>query len=266
MVKKIAFFSSLIFLFLILVSLVIIKKGNITINQISKKNFTTSVISYIPENFITETPSPSSFPRERNKNAWIKVRDLEKLSLKTNFEERLTSSDASEKYNCISLISGGFFKENYQPIGLFIANGKKISDSIKNPIFNGFFYVSSNKASISFKEPDNAEFAVQSGPILMLNGKTQIINDDKGENSRRIVVGTTQDGNVVFLVFYNTANLLSGPKLSELPDLIDKLNSSAGLNLKDALNLDGGSHSAFLADIIKISEISSIGSFFCVNP
>ena len=79
-------------------------------------------------------------------------------------------------------------------------------------------------------------------------------------------MATTKEGKVIFIVAYTKGNPLSGPRLTELPEIIDELSKNAKLDIVDALNLDGGSHSAFLTKSFQLTEISTIGSYFCTEP
>jgi hypothetical protein len=53
--------------------------------------------------------------------------------------------------------------------------------------------------------------------------------------------------------------------LSELPDILQRLEDKAGLKFVDALNLDGGAHSVFVTDEVSLTELSLIGSYFCLK-
>lgn len=216
-----------------------------------------------------ETPSPSfqTFENSDFKTVWIRVRDVDRIDLLTNFEEKLDSKSLVQKNNCLHLVSGGFFTEEGKPIGLFIADGETISNPIESTLFNGFFSISEDKVpAITSSPPTSAKLAVQSGPILMQNSKIKVLQLTSDELARRIVVATTKDNEVVFIAMYMRSNTILGPKLSEVPSLLSEINKNSTLFINDAINLDGGSHSAFLTDILKLAELNSVGSFFCVKP
>lgn len=89
------------------------------------------------------------------------------------------------------------------------------------------------------------------------------VKNDK--QARRVVAGVTGENKLIFLVFYDNNQYYSGPYLNDLPDLVDKTGKSLDLNIADAINLDGGSASAFISDDIKLTELTPVGSFFCIS-
>ena len=104
------------------------------------------------------------------------------------------------------------FFQNYTPMGLYIENGKKISDLNTNngegnfylkP--NGVFLVKQGKAEIvetsKYQDSSDISFAIQSGPMLVSN---RVVNPLFEENSQskyiRSGVGITPVGNTVFAI------------------------------------------------------------------
>lgn len=201
------------------------------------------------------------------KTVWISVNDNQKLFLFSNLENKLSSNELATKNNCEYLVSGGFYNQEGNPIGLFVTEGETFSQIIDSATFNGYFNVSDNGvASITRYPIFSPRISLQTGPILLENGSKvdlSLVNDDY---ARRIAVGVTENNLILFLVFYDQENNLSGPSLSELPGIIEQVNNDKKLLLKDVINLDGGNHSAFISNIIKLSETATIGSFFCIKP
>ena len=78
-----------------------------------------------------------------------------------------------------------------------------------------------------------------------------------------MVVGITKKGETIFLVLYDPENTWSGPKLADTPGVLSGVIER--LQLTDALNLDGGSASAFIRGDLSLEELTSVGSFFCVK-
>lgn len=197
---------------------------------------------------------------------WILVSDLQKFELYTNLQEKLTSYEAAKEKMCNSLISGGFYTDSDEHIGLFEINSHKISDSYKSPLFNGYFFLNNNyNAKIAYSPPTSAYFALQSGPILIFHKKLQKFSSNNENMARRIVVITDEKGKVIFLVVFNKNSSILGPKLTELPRILDGIGKAENLKIDSALNLDGGSHSAYISETLKLSEISMIGSYFCIK-
>ncbi|KKQ87367.1 MAG: hypothetical protein UT10_C0007G0025 [Candidatus Woesebacteria bacterium GW2011_GWB1_38_8b] len=253
MVKfKIIFVISLLFLSLSI--------GYYLFNNISTKN-------------VNIDPSASNTPTLKNPYEnifngyeidWIEIRNLESINLNSNLIKKLSSDEIYENKKCKYLISAGFYNKNDEHIGLFVEQGKLISDYIKDDFFNGFFYLKENKAYISLNNPKNPTIALQSGPVLMLNNRYLINNFVNEEFARRILVGLSNSGSVIFITIF-AENKINGPKLSEIQGLFEKLEEKTQINIVDLINLDGGSHSAFFSDTNKIRELSTIGGYFCIS-
>jgi uncharacterized protein YigE (DUF2233 family) len=190
--------------------------------------------------------------------------DPNKLFLFANFEKGEKAEDSKARFNCRNLANGGFYDEKFRPIGLFISEYKEISSWQKNRLFNGVFSINMFGTSRITREPprDPLRIAVQSGPLVFENGGKVTFRSSR-DYSRRVVVAVTSENKPLFIVFYSPSNFLEGPKLDELPLLIEKINSSSYLSIADALNLDGGTASAFYSDNFGLGEVSKVGSFFC---
>ncbi|MDR2337453.1 MAG: phosphodiester glycosidase family protein [Deltaproteobacteria bacterium] len=138
-------------------------------------------------------------------------------------------------------INANFFDLNSNPLGLIIRNGKKINKfHTGGKTLSGIFYIKDNEPKIVFRGtpiPDEVELAIQSGPRLMLDGN-QIKLTPSEHSTRRSGIATTQDGKIII---YSTLLRFPGATLSQ----IQKMLLFPELNIKDALNLDGGSSSQF---------------------
>lgn len=222
----------------------------------------------------TNTPTPSivnnyiteiGLNNNKFQTAWFVVNSPEKLFLYPNFTQKLPSFELKKTNNCNSLVNAGFYDKSNKPLGLFISEGKVISEEIESFLFNGVFFLDDkNLPEILVTPPKiNIRLAVQSGPILWEEGteRTLKIIDDK--MARRMIIGITEKKEIIFLSFYDKESPLQGPYLQDLPKLIRILNDKMDLKILSALNLDGGSASAFSANNLTLSEISNIGSFFC---
>jgi uncharacterized protein YigE (DUF2233 family) len=217
---------------------------------------------------VTTTPTITIEPSHTQtgiQSSWFIVNDISKLSLHSNLEDKLSVNDYKEKNNCESIINGGFYSEEGKHIGLFIEDGRLLQKEQLNQLFNGYFSAQSRTVSISTDRPTGPRFALQTGPILIADGQMKTLKLMRDEKARRMVVGITESGNVVFMTFYDASTLTSGPKLVELPQLVQKLNEENNLNITDAINLDGGNHSAFISDEVQLTDIQTPGSYFCVR-
>lgn len=137
-------------------------------------------------------------------------------------------------------MNGGMFQEDFSPVGLFVEKGKtirKINTRDAGGNFylkpNGVFYITKNNvAHIStapdFKTDKNVQYATQSGPMLVIDGK---IHDAFKEGSANVNirngVGILPNGNVLFAMSREKINFYDFAKFFK-----DK-------GCKNALYLDG---------------------------
>jgi uncharacterized protein YigE (DUF2233 family) len=133
---------------------------------------------------------------------------------------------AKENKRLIFATNGGMYLKDLSPQGLYIENGKIIKQiNRKNSTYgnfymkpNGVFYITKDtKAHIvttkDFKYSKSINFATQSGPMLVINGK---IHHKFNKNSTSLYVrngvGILPDGKLLFAIskdkinFYNFAN------------------------------------------------------------
>ena len=171
--------------------------------------------------------------------------DLEKNKLELVSANSLALKNASadqfgEHSQALLSINGGFFDHQFNPLGLRI-NNKKLENPIKRISWWGIFYIKNNKAHISslnrFKQDDDIEFAMQSGPRLLIKRKIPSL---KPGDADRSALGITADGKVIILVSTNAT--MSTNKLAHLL-------KKSPLSCTDAINLDGGSSSQLYAHI-----------------
>ena len=249
---------------------------------------------------VLPTPTPQEyhgnaldikFKDQNLKASYFKVSKTDKISLHPNFEEKLVSSQILENENCKYLTNGGFYssiQENTfdknvnelnadisssflgrhdqinKPIGLFVTGNVKLSDRSNSSLFNGFVSLEGDDFSIT-EVSREASLALQTGPILIKDGykrNLRLIND---EFARRIAIGKTDKEEIYFFAIYNKDSQVSGPHLVDLPEIVFKVGEVLGITIVDAINLDGGSASAFCDGTDHLKELSPIGSYFCVN-
>ncbi|MDZ4227826.1 MAG: phosphodiester glycosidase family protein [Candidatus Levybacteria bacterium] len=198
--------------------------------------------------------------------SWAQVLPIE-VELYSNLKEQKLSEEIKVNKSCQILVNGGFYSKENTHLGLFVSNFEEISKQIQNPTLNGFLSIdSADKVMISADLSDNnPRIALQTGPLLMLDNKplTLVINND--EPKRRIVAATTDDNKLIFLAFYRDLAEYEGPMLEKLPEIIDLIKKQTGMDIVDAINLDGGSASVFISNYDRLNEFVHIGSYFCTK-
>lgn len=222
-------------------------------------------------NITTPTPPTTAHTIDYELNgetfraAWF-IANPGSITLTPNFTTKLTAREYKAQEGCRSLSNAGFYSTSFAPIGLFIHDGNTLNNFTENMLLNGIFSISSQGlASISVSPLPYMRIAVQTGPILLSSGKKTLLAIKNDEPSRRVVVGITNDHSVVFSVFYNPENPYLGPLLELLPEHISVFKRQSGISLSDAINLDGGSASAFMTKGLDLEELTTVGSFFCIR-
>ena len=144
----------------------------------------------------------------------------------------------------LMLMNGGIFEPSGIPSGLLVQGGKELHpvnrrDGVGNFFLkpNGIFLIGEKGARVmeTSKYPPQGEkllYAVQSGPMLLENGKVHpAFNKDSDSRLTRNGVGVVGDGTVVFAI--------SDQEGERYPNLYGFADLFLSLGCKDALFLDG---------------------------
>ena len=197
----------------------------------------------------------------------IRVDNIDNLSLIPNFDQKITASQAKEKYQCKYLTSAGFYLDDNTPAGLFITDGKVLKNWLKNDLFNGILSVNDMAIPrITTDLPkDHLIYAVQSGPLVRENAKNINLYKSNDKPSRRVLAAVSGDNILYFFSIYNPDQVFDGPYLRDLPDIVSLLEDQSKIVFADVVNLDGGSASTFYSESASLPEISPVGAFFCIK-
>ena len=187
------------------------------------------------------------------------------VKLVSNYSQKETAKTISENLNCSFGINGGFYDENGKALGWVAIDGVTVSNYRNSTLLNGYLSVDGERWKAETAIPMKADFGVQSGPVLMENSQPVTLNMARDKMARRMFSAVTADGNGYFGSVFAVETPLLGPNLADLPDLVFKIGKAEGLNWKNALNLDGGSASAFKNNDFWLEEVSSIGSWWCFS-
>lgn len=171
--------------------------------------------------------------------------DLNNYKLQLSFaknlhEEPAVAENFAEQNSALIAINGGFFDKAFHPLGLRVNDNKQLNP-IKYISWWGVFYISKGRAFISnarsFNKNQPLDFAVQSGPRLIIENKIPSLKPGYAERS---ALGITKSGKVIILVTQN--NPLTTTALANIM-------RSDPINCVNALNLDGGSSTQLYAKI-----------------
>ncbi len=199
--------------------------------------------------------------------AWAEIKDLDGLTLIPNFATKRSAGSVFRDEECRLLTSAGFYDPSDQPIGLFVTDGVTQNPFQKNILFNGVLSVNFAATPRITRTPpaDPLRLAVQSGPVLIENSFPQKLKLKSDSPSRRVVAAITGDNSLLFIIFFDPESQFQGPLLADLPNRLGQFSAETGIALADAINLDGGTASAFYTPDFSLSEASPVGAFFCLK-
>lgn len=208
--------------------------------------------------------------------AFFEVNSGQDLSFIPNFEEKLTIQEIAAKYHCQNAINGGFYTTDRKPLGAFIANGKEIGKQKTNSLINAYLSIQKSKAridpdqiGIDYSYPsDTPDILLQNGPMVYFDSRPVRLAINNDEPNRRMVAATTASGSLLFLTIYNPDSVYSGPLLGDVPAILEEIDIQSDESLsfiKNAMNLDGGTASAFIGNGTSLSELQPVGSVFCLK-
>lgn len=173
--------------------------------------------------------------------------DPKKIEIDIALPTVLGNSDIktmAQDYDAKVGINANFFDNNGKTLGLVIKNGRQINKlHVGGQTLTGIFYIDDGNPAIvhrTEKIPETAELAIQSGPRLMLGGKLAKLSPSE-YSTRRSGIATTQDEKIIV---YSTLLRFPGATLAQIQQML----MSPELNIKDAINLDGGGSSQLFVD------------------
>jgi uncharacterized protein YigE (DUF2233 family) len=141
---------------------------------------------------------------------------------------------------CLAGVNGGYFDPDYAPIGLLISDRKMIAPLRRAKLITGVLAASARKVQIlrtrEFSQQQEFTAAVQCGPFLVDLGRP-VRGLETTRTARRTFAGV--GSNLAVLGF------CSDVSLAELAKILATTRLAEDFRIERALNLDGGSSSAF---------------------
>jgi exopolysaccharide biosynthesis protein len=177
-----------------------------------------------------------------------------------------TLSDTMRE-KCAAGVNGGYFSADFGPIGLLVSDGKMIAPLQRARLLTGVLSASARGVQIlrvrEFSRRAKIEAAVQCGPFLVDHDeRVRGLNDST--SARRTFVATGTDDRALL-------GVCSEISLAELAAILTTTRLADHLKIQRALNLDGGSSSAFWfarenGSAFSIREQKSVRDFVAVVP
>jgi uncharacterized protein YigE (DUF2233 family) len=163
--------------------------------------------------------------------------------------------------------NAGMFDPALKPVGLYVEQGRELVHANTKSGYgnfhmkpNGVFYASADRAAVAetrafLKQRPQADLATQSGPMLVINGRSHPRFDRHSTSLKaRNGVGVRVDGQVIFAISQGEVSFDAFARLFR-----------DGLNCPNALFLDGGSApSLYVPSLSGHSNILPLGPMLAV--
>jgi len=168
--------------------------------------------------------------------------------------------------NFLAAVNGGYFDPNYKPIGLLLVDGAIIAPLQKARLLSGVLSASAKKVQISrvaeFSLVQKPDAAVESGPMIVDLGKS--VRGLESTRAARRTFAAVGAGDKAALGF------CSDVTLADLSNILATV-LTHDFKIQRALNLDGGSSSAFWfkranGTAFSIAEEKPVRDFVAIVP
>jgi exopolysaccharide biosynthesis protein len=179
--------------------------------------------------------------------------------------ETLAGMMRREKY--VYGVNGGYFDEQFKPIGLRIVNSQMIAPLRRARLITGVLLASPRDVQIvrarEFSRPQKIVAAIQCGPFLVdASQRVRGLNDS--QQARRTFAVTGANDRALL-------GVCSEISLADLATVLASTPIVPDLKIQRALNLDGGSSSAFWfarenGSVFSIPEQKPVRDFVGVLP
>jgi len=178
-----------------------------------------------------------------------------------------TLAAVMKREKCVCGVNGGYFDTNFEPIGLRIVNKKMVAPLRRARLITGVLLASSHGVQIvrarEFSPRQKIVAAIQCGPFLVdASQRVRGLNDS--QRARRTFAATTTNERAL-------VGVCSEVSLAELATILGTTSMVADSKIERAMNLDGGSSSAFWfapenGSAFSISEQKPVRDFVAVVP
>jgi uncharacterized protein YigE (DUF2233 family) len=181
-------------------------------------------------------------------------------------EPRVDLARAMQREDFLAAVNGGYFDPDYEPIGLLVVDGKTIAPLQRARLLTGVLTASQNGVQIvrtgEFIRKQKLQAAVECGPFLVDLGH-RVRGLDDSRVARRTFAAVGNSGRAAL-------GFCSEVTLADLSKILTA-ESAGDFKIYRALNLDGGSSSAFWfkrenGGAFSIPEQKTVRDFVAVVP
>lgn len=188
------------------------------------------------------------------------------LRVFANPEGKESLATVMRREHCVAGVNGGYFDVDGKPMGLLISDGKLLFPLLKARLLSGILIGSDSRIQLlrtaEYSSKRTATAARQSGPFLVDHGRP-VPGLNNTRPARRTFVCTTNSDRAAI-------GFCSDVTLAELSKILITQGFAPDLRVQRALNLDGGSSSAFWfageRGAYSISELKSVRDFVAILP
>jgi hypothetical protein len=152
-----------------------------------------------------------------------------------------TLAAALKRENCACGVNGGYFDPNFEPIGLRIVNEQMIAPLRRARLITGVLMASPRGVQVvrsrEFSRPQQIAAAIQCGPFLV-DASQRVRGLNNSQRARRTFAATATHERALL-------GVSSVVSLADLAQILATTPIDPDSKITRALNLDGGSSSAF---------------------
>ncbi|MBV9007885.1 MAG: phosphodiester glycosidase family protein [Verrucomicrobia bacterium] len=176
-------------------------------------------------------------------------------------------SDTMQREKCVAGVNGGYFDTESKPLGLRIIDGAGTSPLIRARLLTAVLCASPRGIEImragEFSRERKYEAALQCGPLLVERGRW-VASLNGVRSARRTFAATLRGGRAAI-------GISTDLTLAELSAVLTSRSLADDLPFWRAMNLDGGSSSAFWfqrsdGSVLSISEDKPVRDFIGLEP
>jgi hypothetical protein len=182
-------------------------------------------------------------------------------------QARRSLAAALEAAGAVAGANGGYFHKDQKPLGLVISGGKTLHVFERAKLLSGILELRNGRTALvraeKFQASASVQEALQAGPWLVEGGAV-ISGLHAGRMARRTVVAMTGRSHWMLLA-------TSPVTLAELGEVLTLPGLSGKENIREALNLDGGSSTLLLAlregrPLLDIPSFGSVRNYLAIVP
>jgi Phosphodiester glycosidase len=171
-----------------------------------------------------------------------------------------------EQGSCLAGVNGGYFDPDYAPIGLLVVDEKTIAPLQRARLVTGVLTASSRGVQImrtrEFSPQQKLNAAVQCGPFLVDLGR-RVGGLENTRPARRTFAAVAKSDRAAL-------GVCSEISLAKLAEILASIQLEDDFKISRALNLDGGSSSAFWfareGGALSIPEQKTVRDFVAIMP